>query len=117
MLNIPRLSFHGTSGFFLLCLHKLGVSKVLENVSSEKIEFCVLPNNLPNRIEVMKAQLEDEMDTAQKAQFCVLQEKLGLLARLPYATKMRWIRLKEVVSVVVMNIRASSGLIHGKKAV
>ena len=54
--NIPRITFHGTSGFFLLCLHNLGVSKVLENVRSET-EKCVVPD-LPDRIEVMKVQLQ-----------------------------------------------------------
>ncbi|PON31764.1 UDP-glucuronosyl/UDP-glucosyltransferase [Parasponia andersonii] len=54
--NIPRITFHGTSGFFLFCLHKLVVSKTLDNVRSET-EFCVVPD-LPDRIVVMKAQLQ-----------------------------------------------------------
>ncbi|XP_062117404.1 UDP-glycosyltransferase 73C11-like [Humulus lupulus] len=55
-LNIPRITFTGGSGFFLFCLHKLVASKVLEKVSSDT-EFCVVPD-LPDRIEVMKEQLQ-----------------------------------------------------------
>ncbi|XP_030494377.2 UDP-glycosyltransferase 73C11 [Cannabis sativa] len=55
-LNIPRITFSGGSGFFLFCMYKLAVFKVLENVKSDT-EFCVVPD-LPHHIEVMKEQLQ-----------------------------------------------------------
>ncbi|PRQ43680.1 putative hexosyltransferase [Rosa chinensis] len=55
MFNIPRISFSGTCCFFLLCFSKVGISKVLDDITSEE-EYFVLPD-LPDRIEVTKAQL------------------------------------------------------------
>ncbi|KAI3472021.1 hypothetical protein Pfo_028709 [Paulownia fortunei] len=54
-LHIPRLLFHGTSCFSLLCLHMLGISKDFEAITSDT-EYFVVPD-LPDRIEITKAQL------------------------------------------------------------
>ncbi|KAL3628432.1 hypothetical protein CASFOL_027478 [Castilleja foliolosa] len=54
-LGIPRLVFHGTSCFSLLCMHMLGASKDFEDISSET-EYFVIPD-LPDRIEITKAQI------------------------------------------------------------
>ncbi|GFP85552.1 UDP-glycosyltransferase 73c1 [Phtheirospermum japonicum] len=54
-LGIPRLVFHGTSCFSLLCLHMLGVSKDFEDIASDT-EYFVVPD-LPDRIEMTKAQI------------------------------------------------------------
>ncbi|XP_062004602.1 UDP-glycosyltransferase 73C1-like [Rosa rugosa] len=57
MFDIPRISFHVHSCFSLLCLYNLGVhSKVFESVTSDS-EYFIVPGNLPDRIEVTKAQI------------------------------------------------------------
>ncbi|KAF8395306.1 hypothetical protein HHK36_019249 [Tetracentron sinense] len=53
--QIPRLVFHGTSCFTLICSHNLVHYKVHERVTSESESF-VLPG-MPDRIEFTKAQL------------------------------------------------------------
>ncbi|KAL2509288.1 UDP-glycosyltransferase 73C1 [Forsythia ovata] len=53
--GIPRILFHGTSCFSLLCLHILEISKDFENIASDT-EYFVVPG-LPDRIEMTKAQL------------------------------------------------------------
>ncbi|CAI9778966.1 unnamed protein product [Fraxinus pennsylvanica] len=53
--GIPRIAFHGTSCFSLLCLHLLAISKDFENIASD-FEYFVVPG-LPDRIELTKAQL------------------------------------------------------------
>lgn len=53
--GIPRIVFHGTSCFSLLCMHLLGISKDFENIASD-LEYFVVPG-LPDRIEMTKAQL------------------------------------------------------------
>ncbi|KAL7247981.1 hypothetical protein ACSBR2_002810 [Camellia fascicularis] len=52
---IPRLVFHGTCCFSLLCSHNLKVYKVLDDIKSES-EYFVVPG-LPDRIELTRAQL------------------------------------------------------------
>ncbi|KAF8395305.1 hypothetical protein HHK36_019248 [Tetracentron sinense] len=53
--QIPRLVFHGTSCFTLICSHNLVHYKVHESVTSES-ESIVVPG-MPDRIEFTKAQL------------------------------------------------------------
>lgn len=53
--GIPRIVFHGTSCFSLLCMHLLRISKDFENIASD-LEYFVVPG-LPDRIEMTKAQL------------------------------------------------------------
>ncbi|GFP83031.1 UDP-glycosyltransferase 73c4 [Phtheirospermum japonicum] len=56
-LGIPRLVFHGTSCFSLLCMHMLGISKGFEDIAASETEYFVLPN-FPDRIEITKAQIK-----------------------------------------------------------
>ncbi|KAL4606012.1 hypothetical protein ACB092_09G071400 [Castanea dentata] len=55
--KIPRLVFHTTSCFCLLCSHNISCSKVLGGVTSESQIFLV--PNMPDRIEFTKAQLPE----------------------------------------------------------
>ncbi|KAL3642633.1 hypothetical protein CASFOL_013448 [Castilleja foliolosa] len=59
-LGNPRLVFHGMSCFAKLCLHMLGVSKDFEDITSDT-EYFVVPN-LPDRIEITKAQIRGTAD-------------------------------------------------------
>ncbi|XP_004306178.1 PREDICTED: UDP-glycosyltransferase 73C1-like [Fragaria vesca subsp. vesca] len=59
MFNIPRISFSGTCCFTLLCFSNARLSKVHDEITSET-EYFVLPD-LPDRIEVTKAQLPGTM--------------------------------------------------------
>nr|BAG16513.1 flavonoid glucoyltransferase UGT73E2 [Antirrhinum majus] len=54
-LNVPRIVFHGTSCFSLLCMHVLGTSKDFEGVTNET-EYFLVPG-LPDKIEITKIQL------------------------------------------------------------
>ncbi|XP_021821642.1 UDP-glycosyltransferase 73C1-like [Prunus avium] len=65
--HIPRISFVGRGCFCDLCVHNLSVSNVLESVTSDS-EYLVLPN-LPDRIEMTKAQLPDGTLTAKLRDF------------------------------------------------
>ncbi|GJR11490.1 hypothetical protein Tco_0794142 [Tanacetum coccineum] len=53
--NIPRLVFHGPGCFWLLCMHVVFNSKILEKIESDTERF-VLPD-LPNRVEVTKLHI------------------------------------------------------------
>ncbi|XP_073317515.1 UDP-glycosyltransferase 73C4-like [Primulina huaijiensis] len=55
VLHIPRLMFHGTSCFSLLCMYMMKISKDFEAIASD-FEYFVVPG-LPDRIEMTKAQL------------------------------------------------------------
>ncbi|KAI3447536.1 hypothetical protein Pfo_004201 [Paulownia fortunei] len=59
-LHIPRLVFHGTSCFSLLCMHLLGISKDFEAITSDSEYFVV--TGVPDRIEITKAQCKGTMD-------------------------------------------------------
>ncbi|KAH0971508.1 hypothetical protein GBA52_023664 [Prunus armeniaca] len=61
--HIPRISFGGTGCFSFLCAYNLRVSNVLDSVTSDS-EYLVLPD-LPDRIEMTKAQLPDGTVTAK----------------------------------------------------
>ncbi|KAL6273622.1 hypothetical protein ACE6H2_024314 [Prunus campanulata] len=65
--HIPRISFAGRGCFCDLCIHNLRISNVLESVMSDS-EYLVLPN-LPDRIEMTKAQLPDGTVTAKLRDF------------------------------------------------
>ncbi|XP_026403323.1 anthocyanidin 3-O-glucosyltransferase 4-like isoform X2 [Papaver somniferum] len=54
-LQIPRLVFHGTCCFSLLCCHNILEYKVADSITSESESF-VIPG-LPDRIEIIKAML------------------------------------------------------------
>ncbi|MED6140065.1 UDP-glycosyltransferase [Stylosanthes scabra] len=51
--NIPRISFHAFSCFYLHCMHKIQTSKVAENITSES-EYFTIPG-IPHQIQVMKS--------------------------------------------------------------
>ncbi|KAE9465493.1 hypothetical protein C3L33_02598, partial [Rhododendron williamsianum] len=53
--HIPRIVFHGTCCFSLLCSHNLKLYNVLDNLKSESEPFVV--PGLPDPIELTKAQL------------------------------------------------------------
>ncbi|KAH6802688.1 don-glucosyltransferase 1 [Perilla frutescens var. frutescens] len=55
-LRIPRLVFHGTSCFSLVCMNILQKSKILEGVVCDR-DYFVVSDQLPDRIEITKAQL------------------------------------------------------------
>ncbi|KAL3839720.1 hypothetical protein ACJIZ3_024311 [Penstemon smallii] len=55
-LRIPRLIFHGTCCFSLLCMHIVRMSKDFEAITSDS-EYFVVPG-LPDRIEITKTQLK-----------------------------------------------------------
>ena len=74
--KIPRVVFHGISCFALLCSHKIGHSKVHENVTSMSEPFVV--PDLPDAIEFTKAQLPGAMSQDSKAwKHAVEQFKAG----------------------------------------
>ncbi|KAI3880058.1 hypothetical protein MKX03_003879 [Papaver bracteatum] len=54
-LQIPRLVFHGTCCFSLLCCHNILEYKVADSITSESESFVV--PGLPDRIEITKAML------------------------------------------------------------
>ncbi|KAI3989747.1 hypothetical protein MKX01_040717 [Papaver californicum] len=54
-LQIPRLVFHGTCCFSLLCCHNILEYKVADSITSES-ELFVIPG-LPDRIEIKKSML------------------------------------------------------------
>ncbi|KAL8526175.1 hypothetical protein ACS0TY_015410 [Phlomoides rotata] len=54
-LHIPRLVFHGTSCFSLLCFHMIVTWKSFEALTSDT-EYFVIPD-IPDRIEITKAQM------------------------------------------------------------
>ncbi|GER45429.1 UDP-Glycosyltransferase superfamily protein [Striga asiatica] len=54
--GIPRLVFHGTSCFALVCMHVLFLSRDFEKIAPSDTEYFVVPD-LPDRIEVTKAQM------------------------------------------------------------
>ncbi|XWS57355.1 hypothetical protein CRYUN_Cryun09bG0167400 [Craigia yunnanensis] len=57
--QIPRIVFHGVCCFLLLCLHNLGVSKILEHITSET-EYFAVPN-MPDKVEFTKSQIQEVM--------------------------------------------------------
>ncbi|XP_027352663.1 UDP-glycosyltransferase 73C1-like [Abrus precatorius] len=62
--NIPRISFYGVSCFCLVWLQKLSSSKVVESVATDS-EYLVIPN-IPDKIEVTKAQIPLPMEKDRK---------------------------------------------------
>lgn len=60
--NIPRLVFNGPGCFYLLCMHVVFTSNMLEGIESDKERF-VLPN-LPDKVEVTKLQIIGSSKTA-----------------------------------------------------
>ncbi|KDO45022.1 hypothetical protein CISIN_1g011142mg [Citrus sinensis] len=69
--NIPRITFHGTCCFCLVCYNNLFTSKVFESVSSES-EYLVVPC-LPDKIEFTTQQV----DSSLGSRFNVFQKKMG----------------------------------------
>lgn len=57
--HIPRIVFHGTCCFSLLCSHNIFASKILDTLNSDT-EYFVVPG-LPDRVEVTKAQVSGSM--------------------------------------------------------
>ncbi|GFP85550.1 UDP-glycosyltransferase 73c4 [Phtheirospermum japonicum] len=55
--GIPRLMFYGTSCFYLLCLHMLGISMGFKDIAASETEYFVVPD-FPDRIEITKAQIK-----------------------------------------------------------
>ncbi|KAF5185305.1 Glycosyltransferase [Thalictrum thalictroides] len=58
--DIPRLIFHGTSCFYLLCSDNIFHYKAHESVTSESEPF-IIPG-LPDLIEISKSQLPDQFN-------------------------------------------------------
>lgn len=59
-LHIPRIAFHGTCCFALLCWHVLWIHKNLEEMASDT-EYFVVPG-LPDKIEMTLAQLRGSVN-------------------------------------------------------
>ncbi|XP_060176960.1 UDP-glycosyltransferase 73C25-like [Lycium barbarum] len=70
--SIPRIVFHGTCCFSLLCSYKILSSKVLENLTSDS-EYFVVPD-LPDRVELTKAQVSGSAKSNSSASSSVLKE-------------------------------------------
>ncbi|KAL4592110.1 hypothetical protein LXL04_005094 [Taraxacum kok-saghyz] len=60
-LNIPRLVFHGPGCFWLLCMHVVFGSKMLEKIESNSERFVV--SGLPDRVEFTKPQITGSLKT------------------------------------------------------
>ncbi|CAM8950913.1 unnamed protein product [Rhodiola kirilowii] len=61
-LGIPRILFHGTCSFALLCAHRIFTSKVLENVSdlSESFDVPNMPHNISFTMSQIRATLKQD---------------------------------------------------------
>ncbi|XP_059646800.1 UDP-glycosyltransferase 73C4-like [Cornus florida] len=59
--HIPRLVFHGTCCFSLLCTHNIVTYKVIDNLTSDS-DYFVVPG-LPTQIELTKAQIPSSAST------------------------------------------------------
>ncbi|CAA0830342.1 UDP-glycosyltransferase 73C1 [Striga hermonthica] len=75
-LGIPRLVFHGMCCFALVCIHVLFLSRDFENVASSDTEYFVVPD-LPDRIEVTKAQMRGTQKEISPEWIKVRQQLLG----------------------------------------
>ncbi|KAA3469541.1 UDP-glycosyltransferase 73C6-like [Gossypium australe] len=62
--QVPRISFHGFCCFYLLCLHNVLSSKILETITSDS-EYFTVPG-LTEKIEFTKAQLSFNRDASRK---------------------------------------------------
>ncbi|KAK8341446.1 hypothetical protein V6Z11_A08G170600 [Gossypium hirsutum] len=62
--QIPRISFHGFCCFYLLCLHNVLSSKILETITSDS-EYFTVPG-LTEKIKFTKAQLSFNRDASRK---------------------------------------------------
>nr|GMC81922.1 UDP-glycosyltransferase 73C3-like [Ipomoea batatas] len=73
-LNIPRLVFHGTCCFSLLCNHRIMGSKILENLESDSDRFLV--PDFPVRVEFSKSQVSGSVNNKSQSTSgtAVLQE-------------------------------------------
>ncbi|CAN4109574.1 unnamed protein product [Withania somnifera] len=69
---IPRIVFHGTCCFSLLCSYKIMSSKILENLNSDS-EFFVVPD-LNDKIELTKAQVSGSAKSTSSVSSSVLKE-------------------------------------------
>ncbi|KAM3205388.1 UDP-glycosyltransferase 73C25 [Capsicum annuum] len=70
--HIPRIVFHGTCCFSLLCNYKILTSKILENLTSDS-EYFVVPG-LDDKIELTKAQVSGSAKTNSSVSSSVLKE-------------------------------------------
>lgn len=70
--NIPRIVFHGTCCFSLLCSYKILSSNILENITSDS-EYFVVPD-LPDRVELTKAQVSGSTKNTSSVNSSVLKE-------------------------------------------
>lgn len=74
-LNIPRLVFHGTCCFSLLCNHRIMGSNILSSLSSDSDRFVV--PDFPVRVEFSKAQVSGSANNKSQStssNAAVLQE-------------------------------------------
>ncbi|XP_019162802.1 PREDICTED: UDP-glycosyltransferase 73C3-like [Ipomoea nil] len=86
-LNIPRLVFHGTCCFSLLCNHRIMESKILESLGSDSDRFVV--PDFPVRIEFTKSQLPSftsnkSQTTSSTAVMAEFREKMLAADRATY---------------------------------
>lgn len=72
-LHIPRIVFHGTCSFSLLCILNIIRHRPHEGNKYESEHF-VMPG-LPNRIEITKAQLQEDWVDDDKTYFRLLTDK------------------------------------------
>ncbi|KAK9174785.1 hypothetical protein WN944_026789 [Citrus x changshan-huyou] len=69
--NVPRIAFHGTCCFSVVCFNNIFASKFLESISSESEYFSV--PGLPDKIELTKKQV----DSTQGQKFKAFEYKIG----------------------------------------
>ncbi|KAA8516602.1 hypothetical protein F0562_016892 [Nyssa sinensis] len=80
--QIPRIVFHGTCCFSLLCSHNVLMSHVLDNITSDS-EYFVVPG-LPDRIELTKAQLPGSMNAKSSGSLKDVRDKIRMADKATY---------------------------------
>lgn len=129
-LNIPRLVFYGTSCFFLLCMHILGLSEDFRRMSSDS-DYFVVPH-LPDRVEVTRAQFKatydqltpewtrmwDELREAESQAFGTVANSFDELEThyINSYTKAKGIKVWCIGPVSLFNKKDSDKAIRGQKA-
>ncbi|KAF3441129.1 hypothetical protein FNV43_RR15040 [Rhamnella rubrinervis] len=78
MFHIPRISFLGVGCLFLLCMHTITSSKILEKIDSDS-DYFVVPD-IPDRIEVTKPQLPQFSTALGEQMMAAEMESYGVFA-------------------------------------
>ncbi|XP_021908551.1 UDP-glycosyltransferase 73C1-like, partial [Carica papaya] len=129
--QIPRISFHGTSCFYLLCMHNIMadgfLSKIVETVTSDS-EYFTVPN-MPDEIKFTRAQIpiptdeiwkesREEILEADKESYGVIMNTFEKIEA-EYVREYRELKRKKVWSIGPLSLCNKSGLDkaqRGKKA-